>query len=177
LPHPIVSREVGSRSSSGIAPAVEKGIERPPGAGVAPWVARYCTEAMLTLRRTLYVQAAVWSLIGVALATVPRFVLSTVFGQSRLVGDGWIRVIGIQAFGLALFMVLVGHRIQDSWWWSWGFTLVTSALAAVALLNAAFGLAPGDSSVPWWLFGGISVAFAFGLLYGLYQASGEQPIP
>jgi len=132
---------------------------------------------MQTLRRTLYLQAAVWSIVGVALAAVPRFVLATVFGQSRLVGDAWIRVIGIQAFGLALFMVLVGHRIQDSWWWSWAFAIMTSGVAAVALLNAAFGLAPGDSSALWWLFGGLTLVFAFGLLYGLYQASGEQPIP
>ena len=108
---------------------------------------------MRTLRMTLYLQAAVWSSVGAALAIVPRFVVSTVFGQTRPVGDGWIRVAGIQAFGLALFMVLVGHRIQDSWWWSWGFTIVTAGLAAVALLNAAFGLTPGDSAVLWWLFG------------------------
>jgi hypothetical protein len=144
---------------------------------LASWVARYCTEGMQVLRRTLYLQAAVWSIAGFALATVPRFVVSTILGQSRPVGDAWIRVVGIQAFGLALFMVLVGHRIQDFWWWSWGFTLVTSGLATVALLNAAFGLARGDSAALWWLFGTVAVAFAFGLLYGLYQASGEQPIP
>ena len=132
---------------------------------------------MRTLRLTLYLQAAVWSSVGAALALVPRFAVSTVFGQTRPVGDAWIRVAGIQAFGLALFMVLVGHRIQDSWWWSWGFTIATAGLAAVALLNAAFGLAPGDSAVLWWLFGAVTVAFAFGLMYGLYQASGEQPIP
>jgi hypothetical protein len=132
---------------------------------------------MQTLRRTLYLQAAVWSVVGAALAAVPRFVLATMFGQNRLVGDAWIRVIGVQAFGLALFMVLVGHRIQDSWWWSWGFAVVTAGVAAVALLNAAFGLAPGDSAALWWLFGGIATVFAFGLLYGLYQSSGEQPIP
>ena len=132
---------------------------------------------MQTLRRTLYIQAAVWSVVGLALGIAPRFVLSTMFGQSRLVEDAWIRVIGIQSFGLALFMVMVGHRIQDSWWWSWGFTLVTSGLAAVAVLNAAFGLASGDSRLLWWLCGGVALVFSFGLLYGLYQASGEQPIP
>ena len=85
-----------------------------------------------------------------------------------------VRRLGSQAW---VARVLVGHRIQDSWWWSWGFTIVTAGLAAVALLNAAFGLAPGDSAVLWWLFGAVTVAFAFGLMYGLYQASGEQPIP
>jgi hypothetical protein len=132
---------------------------------------------MQALRRALYVQAAVWFVIGLALAVVPRFVLSTMFAETRLIDQAWIRVIGVQSFGLALFMVLVGHRIPDAWWWSWGFTIVTSGLAVVAVLNAAFGLSPGESHTLWWLFAGIALLFSFWLLYGLYQASGEEPIP
>jgi len=132
---------------------------------------------MRTLRRALYLQAAVWSVIGLVLAMAPRFVLSTLFGETRPVDDAWIRVIGIQAFGLALFMVLVGHRIRDSWWWAWGFAIVSAGVGAVAVLHAAFGLSNGASRVLWWLFAGIELVFAFWLLYGLYQASGEEPIP
>jgi hypothetical protein len=132
---------------------------------------------MQTLRRALYLQAAVWFVTGLALALAPRFVLSTIFGENRLIDDAWIRIVGIQSFGLALFMVLVGHRIPDAWWWSWGFTIITSGLSVVAVLNAAFGLSPGESHILWWLFAGVGLVFSFWLLFGLYQASGEQPIP
>ena len=46
-----------------------------------------------------------------------------------------------------------------------------------AVLNAAFGLSPGDSRTLWWLLASVALGFAFWLLYALYQASGEQPIP
>lgn len=162
---------------AGARPGVAKVIDRPDVRPQAPLGRPVLYPSMQTLRRALYLQAAVWSVTGLAFAVAPRFVRSTLFGETRLVDDAWIRVVGIQAFGLALFMVLVGHRIPDSWWWSWGFTVVTSGLFAVAVLNAAFGLSPGESRLLWWLFAGIALLFAFWLLYGLYRASGEQPIP
>jgi hypothetical protein len=74
-------------------------------------------------------------------------------------------------------MVLVAHRIEDLWWWSWAFALVTIGIAAVSLLNAAFGLSPGQPASFWWLFAAVAVLSALGLLAGLYISSQEQPLP
>ncbi len=65
---------------------------------------------MALLRRVLYLQAAVWTLAGVALAALPRFVLSTVFGQVHYPEYAWVRIVGVTSFALALFMVLVAQR-------------------------------------------------------------------
>jgi len=132
---------------------------------------------MNALRRVLYLQAAVWAIAGAALAAAPRFLLVTLFHQPRHQEFAWLRVLGAQGIGLGLVMVLVAHRIEELWWWSWAFALATVATAAVALLNAAFGLAPHESSVLWWMFAAVAVLFSLGLLYGLYAASREQPLP
>jgi hypothetical protein len=131
---------------------------------------------MNALKRALYLEAAVWAVAGVVLSTAPRFVLSTVFDQPHP-DAAWIRIVGIQAFGLALLMVLVAHRIEDLWWWAWAFALVAVVIAAVVVLNAAFGLAPGQSALFWWLFSGVALVFAFALLGGLYVSSQEHPLP
>jgi hypothetical protein len=131
---------------------------------------------MQALRRVLHLQAAVWSVAGVALLVAPRFVLVTLFDQPRQ-EFAWVRVLGIQALGLGMMMVLVAHRVEELWWWSWGFAFVAVATAVVVLLNAAFGLAPHESSLLWWVFAALSALLTLGLLYGLYQASREQPFP
>ena len=132
---------------------------------------------MNTLRRVLYLQAGVWALVGAALAVAPRFVLVSLFDQPAYAEYAWLRVYGIQAVGMAMLMVLVAHRIEQLWWWSWAFALVTAATAALVVLNAAFGLAPGQSGVLWWVFGVVALAFSFALLYGLFASSKEQPFP
>jgi hypothetical protein len=129
------------------------------------------------LRRVLYLEAGVWAVTGAALALAPRFVLVTLFDQPPQGEFAWLRLDGIQTVGLAMLMVLVAHRIEQLWWWSWAFALVTVATAALAVLNAAFGLAPGQSGVLWWLFGVVALAFSFALLYGLFASSKEQPFP
>ena len=100
----------------------------------------------------------------------------TVFDQPRT-DPAWLRLVGIQAFGLALLMVLVAHRIEDLWWWSWAFALVTVGIAAVVVLNAAFGMVPDQPALFWWLFSAVTVVSALGLLVGLYISSQEQPLP
>ena len=125
------------------------------------------------LRRALYLEAAVWAIVGVALAAAPRFVVVSVFGQPEPAEPAWFRVIGLQAFGLALLMVLVGHRARELWWWSWAFALTTVGMAVVAVLHAAFGLAPGQSGALWWTFAAVTAVFALGLLYGLYLTARE----
>jgi hypothetical protein len=143
----------------------------------APGEPGYCTEAMNALRRTLYLQAAVWGAFGLALALVPRFVLVAVFDQARHEEYAWARLFGIHAVGLAMVMVLVAHRIQELWWWSWAFAFTTAITTAVVLLNAAFGLSTNQGAVLWWLFTVVALAFSLGLLYGLFVASREQPLP
>ena len=134
-------------------------------------------RAVNALRRVLYLQAALWVLVGVALATVPRFVLVTLFDQPPHQEFVWVRALGVESIGLALVTVLVAHRVEELWWWSWAFVLVAAATAAVALLNAAFGLAPHQSSVLWWLVAAVEMVFSLGLMYGLYASSRQQPVP
>ena len=90
----------------------------------------------------LYLQAGVWGLAGLVLTVAPRFALVTIFDQPRHQEFAWLRLFGLQAVGLAMFMVLVAHRVEELWWWSWAFAFVTTAMAAVVVLNAAIGLAP-----------------------------------
>jgi len=132
---------------------------------------------MNALRRTLYLQAAVWGVAGAALAVAPGFVLKSVFGQPGLNEPTWLRVTGIEGFALAMLMVLVGHRADDLWWWSWAFAFLSTALAGAALLNAAFGLNPGQSGALWWALGAVAAAFSAALLAGLYLTSRERPLP
>jgi hypothetical protein len=134
---------------------------------------------MDTLRRTLYLQAAVWAIAGIALAAVPEWLLPHLFGQPfRLSREvAWIRLLGVESIGLSMLMVLVAHRVEELWWWSWAFAMVNVAFAAIVVLNAGFGLEEHESRIFWWTFSGVAVAFALGMLYGLFVSSREQPIP
>ncbi len=132
---------------------------------------------MNALRRVLYLEAGVWAACGAAMVLAPRFVLVTLFDQPPLGEFAWLRLYGIQAVGLAMLMVLVAHRIEQLWWWSWAFALVTAGTAALVVLNAAFGLTRNQSGALWWIFGIVALAFSFGLLYGLFVSSKEQPFP
>ncbi len=148
---------------------------------------------MNALRRTLYVQAAVWAVAGLGLAVVPHLILFSIFGGRVPPGTGvpaglackvpgsafkgipWERLLGLQTFGLAMYMVLVAHRIERLWWWAWGFALVTLATAAVVTLHAGIGRTACESAAWWWLFAALTVGLAASMLYGLFVASREQP--
>jgi hypothetical protein len=132
---------------------------------------------MNALRRTLYLQAAVWAAAGLAFAVAPRFALVSLFDQPQSQEYAWLRLFGVQAVSLAMLMVLVAHRIEELWWWSWTFAFMTAITTAVVLLNAAFGLSAGQSSLLWWLFSVVALAFSLALLYGLFVSSREQPLP
>ena len=132
---------------------------------------------MEALKRALYVQAAVWAFVGLALAIVPRFVVVTLFAQPPFYDYAWIRILGLQTFGLGLFMVLVGHRTSELWWWAWAFELINVALVVVVVINATLGRSPGEPSALWWVFSLVALAAALGMLYGLFVASREQPLP
>jgi hypothetical protein len=132
-----------------------------------------------TLRRVLYVQAGVLFVAGLGLSVAPSLLLPHLLGTPTafLRERAWARIAGVEAIGLSMLMVMVGHRVHELWWWSWAFALTTFAATAVVVLNAAFGLGAGESRLAWWLFALLMLALTSALLYGLYVSSREQPIP
>lgn len=115
---------------------------------------------MKLLRRILYWQAAVWSLSGILLTLGPGFVVERLLDQPPVGEDAWLRSAGVMAFALAAQMVLVAHRIEDLWWWSWTFVLLEVGTAVVLLLGGSIGLPDGAPAWPWWLLGGGNAGFA-----------------
>jgi hypothetical protein len=132
---------------------------------------------MRLLRRVLYLQAAVYALAGAALAALPRFVVTTMFGQVHYPEYAWVRVAGLEALGLAMFMVLVAQRAPEVWWWSWAFVLPTALITVVAVANALVGLPESSSGVLWWILAGVNASFAAGLIWGLARTGQERPLP
>src|ERR671925_643587 len=99
---------------------------------------------MASLRRTLYLGAASSALSGLAFAISPAFWLVRVFDQRPLPDYAGGRLIGVGMFSFALFMVLVAHRIEDLWWWSWGFVIASGGFMVVGLARAIAD--PADKS-------------------------------
>jgi hypothetical protein len=134
-------------------------------------------RTMRILRRFLYVTAALNAVVGLALALVPKIVTKNLFAQVPYPEYAWVRIVGIQAFALAMLQVLVAQRSTDVWWWSWAFVLVEGLIAVVAALNAIFGLVPGSSPVLWWLIAGVNSVLTVGLIWGLGRTGQERPLP
>lgn len=129
---------------------------------------------MATLRRVLYLQALVWAALGLSLALLPRFVLVTLFGQPEYLDYLLVRLGGIDAFALALLMVLVAHHAEQAWWWTWAFVIMTAGEALATTLHAALALPPGAAAWPWWLFAVVAWGFVVALLWGLASAGHER---
>lgn len=129
---------------------------------------------MRLLRGTLYAHALAWLVVGAILALWPGL-LQSWLGQPPYLERAWVRLTGVQAIGLALFMVLVGHRVEELWWWAWGFVLTTGAVAAVLTLNAAFGLPAGASATVWWALAIAHWALGSATLIGMSRAARERP--
>lgn len=129
---------------------------------------------MRLLRGTLYLHAAAWLALGLLLTLYPR-ALQVWFGQPPYAEHAWVRLVGIMAVGAALYMVLVGHRAEELWWWVWGFVLTTGAAAGLLTLNAAFGVPPEGSSAVWWVLAIGHWGLASALLIGMQRASRERP--
>lgn len=130
---------------------------------------------MKLLRRVLYWEAALWGLFGALLALFPRWLLGSIMGQHPLGEHAWVRILGVQAVGMALLMVMVAQRIESIWWFSWAFVLVLAGAAGVAALNALFSLRTGSAAAPWWVLAVAAVAFAVALLFGLARTGLERP--
>jgi hypothetical protein len=127
------------------------------------------------LRGVLYLDALRSGVAGLALLSVPRFWLVDLFGQPLYPDYAYVRILGLVLVALALLMVLVGHRVEEVWWWSWAFVALDVGRAAVATLHAAFGLPEGAGALLWWLVAGVSLLFATGLVWGLARAGSEAP--
>ena len=129
---------------------------------------------MTFLRRILYVQAALWGLVGVALAIAPGWLTGTVAGQPST-DQGWLRATGVMAIVLALLMVLVAQRLEDVWWWAWAFVLLEAGTATVFTLHALFGLAEGAVAWWWWVLAAVNGMIGALELVGLGLAAQEKP--
>jgi len=149
--------------------------------GEAPWEpgAQVWYQLVYALRRVLYVQAGVFLLAGVTVASLPGTVAGHVFAASIAPSglQAWIRLTGVEGVVLAMLMIMVGHRVEELWWWAWAFAIGAFAMTSVVLLNAAFGLAPAESALAWWLFALVLLGLTCGLLYGLFVSSRERPLP
>jgi hypothetical protein len=135
------------------------------------------TAGVAILQRVLYLDALTSAVVGVLLAAVPRFLMETVFGQPRSPDDEVYRLLGVALILASLLMVLVGHRIEDVWWWCWAFVFFEAGTALVSLLNAALGMPPGAAAWPWWVLGLVSLSFAATFVWGIGRAGMERPPP
>ena len=128
---------------------------------------------MRTLRRVLYLDALVSAVVGVALTAAPAWVFETLLGQPPATDTAIHRLAGVASVTLALLMVLVGHRVEELWWWCWAFAILEAGAAAVATLHDVLGLPGGAEAWPWWLMAGISWAFVGGFLWSIARAGSE----
>ncbi len=132
---------------------------------------------MALLRRVLYLDALVSAVVGLVLVAAPAWAFEDLLGQPPTPDTAIHRLAGVASFSLALLMVLIGHRVEELWWWCWAFVLLEVGVAAVATLHAALGLPEGASSWPWWALGIVAWGFAGGLLWGIARAGAEAPSP
>jgi cell division protein FtsW (lipid II flippase) len=127
------------------------------------------------LRRALVWQAALWAAFGLVLVVAPGWVIESVFDQPPLGEEAWLRVSGVMAIALAGLMVLVSHRVEELWWWSWAFVILALASTAVLVLNALVGVPEGAASWPWWALAGVNAGFALIELTALARIGTERP--
>ncbi|HZD18624.1 MAG TPA: hypothetical protein VE669_10830, partial [Actinomycetota bacterium] len=130
---------------------------------------------MRPLRGALYLHAAAWFGLGLVLALWPR-VLQAWLGQPPYPEHAWVRIVGILLVGASLQMVLVGHRVEELWWWSWSFVFTTGSVAALLTLNAAFGVPEGGASTVWWVLALAHWGLASLLLLAMQRAATERPL-
>jgi hypothetical protein len=126
------------------------------------------------LRTTLRWQAVLWAVFGLALLVAPAWLVEGVFDQPPLGEDAWLRVAGVLSIAIAGQMVLVGHRVEELWWWSWTFVFLEVGVAVVCLVNALAGLPEGASVWPWWGLGALNAGYAALQIAALAKAGTER---
>jgi hypothetical protein len=129
---------------------------------------------MAILRPLLRLCALLWGVLGFGLVIAPGWVMGTILDQP-VVDVAWFRLMGVMAIVLAMLMVLIVHRLDVVWWWSWAFAVLEVGVATVTVLHALFGLPPGVTSWPWWTIGAISTGLGAGLLFGIGETAREKP--
>jgi hypothetical protein len=131
-------------------------------------------RAMTLLKRVLYWQAAMWALSGVALVTVPGWLVERVLDQPPVGDDVWLRAMGAMAVVLSLLMVLVAHHVDKVWWWAWAFVILEASTAALFAVNALVSLPAGAAAWPWWLLAGVKLVVGAMELVGLAKVGLER---
>lgn len=142
-----------------------------PGASTPPFI---ISAVVAILRRVLYLDALRSALAGAILIAFPRMLLVDMFDQLPVPDYGFVRILGVASIAMAMLMVLVAHRVEEVWWWSWAFAVLEIGRAVVATVNAVFGLPQGGGALLWWLIAGVSLVFTAGLLWGLARAGVER---
>lgn len=115
---------------------------------------------MKLLRTILRWQAVLWAVVGIALLSAPNWIIEILLDQPPLGEDAWLRAAGVMAVALGAQMVLVGHRVEELWWWAWTFVFLEAGVALVFLLTALTGGAEGAATWPWWLLAIVNGGFA-----------------
>jgi hypothetical protein len=143
-----------------------------------------------SLRKVLFLHAAVSGVIGIACVAFPQTLLKVLqndtpaalgfyvsTGVTHAVSETiLVRLLGVQTFVQAMFMVLVAQKIEAVWWWSWAFAIADIAVALLVTLHALFGLAQGETAFPWLITVILCLGFSVALLWGLFKAQQDQPI-
>jgi hypothetical protein len=125
------------------------------------------------LRRVLYLDALVTAVIAVVLIPFPGFVFEDMLGQPAATDYTLVRLLGASLLPFALLMVLIGHRVQELWWWCWAFVILEGMWGVVLTLEAAFGVPTGTAPGFWWLSAAVAWGFALAYLWGIARAAGE----
>jgi hypothetical protein len=130
--------------------------------------------AVSLLRNVLRWQAALWALAGLGLAVAPGSLVEGLLNQEPMREAAWLRILGVLAIVVAAQMILVTRKLEELWWWSWSFVVLEAGVAAVATLNAAFGVAEGAAVWPWWALAVASWGFMLLDLAALAKAGTER---
>ena len=128
---------------------------------------------MKVLRTVLYLSAAAHVTGGLALLLAPGAAMSAL-GQAQP-DLAWIRLVGIQGTMTGLMQVIIGHRVETLWWFSWTFVFGAVASMAVFAWHAIAGVPAGSAVWPWWALAAFGAAGVVTLLAGLALAGLERP--
>lgn len=115
---------------------------------------------MRLLRAALRWHASLWALLGLVLLVAPGWVVERLLDQPPVGEDAWLRLAGGSSIALAAQMVLVGHRIEELWWWAWTFVFASASAAIVCAITAVTGRPEGAAAWPWWLLASATAALA-----------------
>jgi hypothetical protein len=115
-----------------------------------------------------------WAGFGLVLAVAPGWLVEVLLDQPSVGEDAWLRAAGVMAVALAAQMVLVGHRIEELWWWSWTFVFLEIGTALVFVLNATIGLREDAAVWGWWTLALVNVSLAAGEAAALAKAGTER---